>query len=236
METQHSYAVRETRDGSNTLYSKRYAQTFHSIHGAVTESRHVFLDGSGIQSRLSQGLPTQILEVGFGTGLNFLLTAQDAIREGTPLEYWALERDLIDGALLSSLQYEAYLDDVDILKNVITWLDDQQNRECESMISLTAARGVHLHILLGDAIEIDLPGNRFHAVYQDAFSPNVNPELWTPRFFQRIYTSMLTGARLATYSARRLVRDHLTMAGFQVCKKPGAPGKREMVVAIKHTE
>ena len=67
-----------TADGLDTLYSARYGQTYHSRHGAGTEARHVFLDGSGVADRLADGLPTRVLEVGFGTGLNFFLTAQQA--------------------------------------------------------------------------------------------------------------------------------------------------------------
>ena len=80
-----------TADGSRTLYSDHYEQTMHSRRGALTESRHVFLKGAGVAARLGQDEPTRVLEIGFGTGLNFFVTADAALRADTPLTYVALD-------------------------------------------------------------------------------------------------------------------------------------------------
>ena len=92
---------------------------------------------------------------------------------------------------------------------------------------------IRLNLILLDALQIKLPKDHFHAVYHDAFSPDMNPELWTVSFFRNIFDSMKTGARLATYSAKGEVRRTLLAAGFDVEKMAGPKGKREMLLAIK---
>jgi len=89
-----------TADGSRTLRSSAHGQTFKSRLGALTESRSVFLEGSGVAARLAGGEPTRLLEIGFGTGLNFLVTAEAARVAGTKLHYVAVEVDLLPAATL----------------------------------------------------------------------------------------------------------------------------------------
>ena len=231
-----SHHIQITRDGSNTLYSERYEQTFHSIHGAHRESLHVFLDGSGVAARLHQQMHTAVLEVGFGTGLNFLLTADAALQSGATLEFWSLEQELLTSEVVRSLAFEAYMQRQDFFQTFLAWLHTVSTTvNTSSPAQFTFENTITLHLLLGEATEIPLPQQAMHAVYQDAFSPNVNPELWTSPFFCKLHTAMLPGACLSTYSARKLVRENLKEAGFSVQKKPGPPGKREMVVACKST-
>jgi len=111
--------LRPTADGLAPLFSARYGQTYHSRHGAGLEARHVFLDGSGAAARLDAGQPTHVLEVGFGTGLNFLLTAQHALAAGTPLTYTSLERDVLPATAFEALGYREHLGP--IAGALITW-------------------------------------------------------------------------------------------------------------------
>ena len=217
--------VQTTADGSRTLYSERYSESFHSYKGALTESRHVFLQGTGVVERLGHLSPTHLLEVGFGTGLNFFLTADVALKYGTDLHYIALEKDLSSADNLSSLGYEAHLEHPELLEEFLEWRRHSQENTFEFA-------GVRLELLLGDATEQPLPENHFHAVYQDAFSPTTNPELWSETFLDKLRQSLTNDGVLSTYCVKGEVRRQMQALGFEVEKRPGPPGgKREMLVA-----
>ena len=226
--------VKTTQDGSPTLFSERFQQTYHSIHGSITESNHIFLSETGVKNRLQAGLPTRILEVGLGTGLNFLLTAQLALTSNTLLEYWAFEHTIISKATFLALGLEKFIKNGILLERFADTFESLSTAPSNKTHSFILFEGVSLHVLKGDATEMPLPNIQCDAVYQDAFSPDVNPELWSTAFFQRIYDTMHSNARLTTFSVRRLVRDNLTAVGFTIQKRPGPTGgKREMLLAIK---
>ena len=229
-------SVRTTGDGSPTLFSEHYQQTYHSIHGSVTESNHIFLGETGIRDRLQSGLQTHVLEVGLGTGLNFLLTAQEAISSGASLDYWAMEHTILTPDTFDSLHLEPLINNHTLLTTFSSVLECLKNT-ADGAYSFDILDNVRLHILHGDASQYPIPNNQYNAVYQDAFSPDVNPELWSSLFFRQIYDTMHAGGRLTTFSVRRLVRENLKEAGFVVQKRPGPPGgKREMVLAIKSND
>ena len=225
--------IRRTRDGSLTVYSPTYDQTYHSIHGALTEARHVFLRGTGILDRLANGNPTFLLEVGLGTGMNFLLTATEALYANTPLNYWAFEQHPMPLALFKQLQFDSFITQTGLLVAFSQWLTTLEEDQSRGTFTFEFQDILSLTVITGDATTASIPSSLFHVVYLDAFSPNVNPELWTPAFLSGIFTAMEPGGCLSTYSARRLVRDNLAAAGFLVRKKQGPPGKREMVIALK---
>lgn len=217
--------VQVTADGSHTLYSERYGESFHSHKGALTESRHVFLQGTGVVERLEHSLPTHLLEVGFGTGLSFFLTADVALSYGADLHYTALEKDLLSADDFTSLSYETYLEHPELFERFLDWRRRSQERTFEY-------EGVRLELLLGDATLQPLPENRFHAVYQDAFSPATNPELWSERFLDKLRRSLRGDGVLSTYCVKGAVRRRMQALGFEVEKRSGPPGgKREMMVA-----
>ena len=229
----HKPAPKPTKDGFDTLYSPRYQQTFHSIHGALTESTHIFLDGTGVKTRLMAQKPTRILEVGFGTGLNFFLTAEQSLATETPLHYVALEKDLLSTEVLTGLNHYKQLPAITPLYEAfLAWrsqlptplAEDRYQWEFESL---------QLQLIIGDATQTTIPAGPYHAIYHDAFSPDANPELWTPDFFSKGYQRLLPGGKLATYSVKGTVRRALKSVGFYVEKRPGPPGKREIVVATK---
>lgn len=222
--------LRPSQDGTPTLYSDRYGQTYGSMHGVLVEARHVFLEGSGAIERLAAGLPTRVLEVGFGTGLNVAATvAATVAAAGTPpLEIVSLEHDLLPADAFAALAYGQRLG--------LGGYDDALVRWRRSLPDVSTApasfdfQNATVTVVPGDARAADF-GTGFHAVYLDAFSPDANPELWTAAFLARLFDALVPGGRLATYCARGAVRRALSDVGFAVAKRPGPPGKREVLTA-----
>ncbi|MEX2534885.1 MAG: tRNA (5-methylaminomethyl-2-thiouridine)(34)-methyltransferase MnmD [Trueperaceae bacterium] len=220
-----------TADGSTTLFSSRYAQTFHSHHGAVSEAMHVFVEGSGVAARLRSGSAARILEVGFGTGLNFLLTAQSAVEGGAAVEYVALERAFLAAGVLSSLGYGRYAREP--LIGLLRFRRELGDAPRPGVYRAGIA-GAGLELRLGEAEAADIEAERFDAIYHDAFSPDANPELWSREFLARLAGSLIPGGVLVSYTVKGDVRRYLANAGLQVSKVAGPPGgKREMLRAVK---
>jgi tRNA U34 5-methylaminomethyl-2-thiouridine-forming methyltransferase MnmC len=223
---------RKTADGSLTLYSARYGEAMHSRYGAVSEAKWVFLQGAGVAARLSKRQATRVLEVGFGTGLTFFLTADEARRQGAKLEYTALEHTLLDAEVVRALDYGQHLAS-DVLAGYLSARATLPAQLEPGRYTLDIPPGVILTLMLGDAREAVWEG-AFHAVYHDAFSPEVNPELWEEAFLARLTGALEPGGKLASYCVKGEVRRRLQALGLKVAKRPGPPGgKREVLVAIK---
>jgi len=220
--------VRVTEDGSRTLLSKRYGETYHSRYGALTEARHVFLTGGGVARRVAEGQPTTVLEVGFGAGLNALVTMAEAARWGTALRYVSLEADLPPVASLRALDYRSLLARPELADTLLDRLERLPAGVRAHVIEFGPTR---LELLLVDARDAALPP-AVHAIYHDAFSPDVNPELWDEAFLARLFGALAPGGTLVSYTVKGSVRRRLEGLGFQASKAPGPPGgKREMLVA-----
>lgn len=216
-----------TDDGTCTLFSERFAETYHSRYGAATESRHIFLVGSGANTRLLRRQKTRILEVGLGTGLNFLLTADLALRNQTELHYTAVEFAPITPEQFDMLGYSALLTTPALCDLFKQALDDPARTitKCANTISLTVQKR--------DIRETQLPTEHFDVVYLDAFSPASNAECWTPRMLRWYYSLLVDGGKLSSFSAKGSFRRALVAAGFETKKQAGPPGKREFIVASK---
>lgn len=219
-----------TDDGSATLHSPRYGQSYHSIRGALTEARYVFLEGSGVADALRQGERIDLLEVGVGSGLNLLLGADLAAVGGAELRYVGLERELPSDALLAELDHGRHLRDPTLAE---AW------RALRRDLGRQGAHrgrigGAEVELRLGDARDAELEPGRFHAVYHDAFSPDANPELWSEGFLERLYGALAPGGRLVSYTVQGALRRRLERLGFVVEKRPGPPGgKREVLRATR---
>ncbi|MFK7893691.1 MAG: tRNA (5-methylaminomethyl-2-thiouridine)(34)-methyltransferase MnmD [Granulosicoccus sp.] len=227
-------AVR-TADGSCTRFSDRYQQTYHSTHGAETEARHVYLDASGVTERLRTGKATRIMEIGFGLGLNFLLTADAALGYSAPLTYHAFDHDLPDIAVLRSTHYGSLLNHPECYEHLLRSLLTQEH---QTTVHIKFSAVINLKLSLRDAstAAFDLHQSDaayFDAVYLDPFSPDVNGECWSAHFIQKLSAVVRPGGTLTTYSAKGSVRRYLQEAGMQVTKAPGPPGKREFIIAKK---
>lgn len=205
-----------TRDGSSTLYSAQFDQHYHSVHGAVQESQHVFLD-KGL-AECQQTTPIRILEMGFGTGLNALMTAMQA---PMPVHYLSLEAYPISSEALTELNYGQLLQVETLFEGIhaAAW-----NTSVEITPDFTLEKREGLLKDFEGASKIDL-------VYWDAFAPGAQPELWTEDVFRSVLGWMNPGGILTTYCAKGDVRRAMIAAGFEVEKVPGPPGKREMLRA-----
>jgi tRNA U34 5-methylaminomethyl-2-thiouridine-forming methyltransferase MnmC len=214
-----------TQDGSYTLYSKDHGVTYHSKYGAIQESNHVFVD-SGLLPVLKKQDKISILELGFGTGLNVLLTWKNIVdKEKVHVDYHSFDVFPLPEVLLKACVYEDRLKiPATISKNILISAWDKLI-EVDSHFTLTKHNK--------DIIEETLPDNYFDIVYFDAFSPESQPELWSISLFEKIYESMTNEAVLVTYCAKGEVKRILKKIGFTLESLPGPPGKREMTRATK---
>ena len=225
---------RRTADGVDTLYSSQYDQTYHSTFGALVEAEQVFLSGAGVKERLAAQKPTRVLEIGFGTGLNFFLTAHHSRHNQTRLHYVALEQHLLPVEWLARLNHSLQLPEAANLRRMfIAWRSGLPHPCPPGSYHWPADETLRLDLVIGDATQVAIPNHAYHAIYLDAFSPDANPELWTVDFFARLVEVLAPGGRLATYSVKGAVRRGLQGVGFQVQKVPGPPGKREILIATR---
>jgi len=232
--------TRITGDGSYTLFDPDSDQCFHSHHGALAEAEHVFIQASRLSEKLleakSAGEPLKIIEMGLGTGLNFLLSAREAERHGAEIEYHALELNLLPPATLQELHYSA-IDGLSALApeyiRLISTLDNTlSNTAAASTYQLRTSVG-NLHIHHGDALSVELPDSYFNLCYFDAFSPISAPTLWNIDQLKRFHDTLAIGGSWLSYCARGAVRRDLESCGFAVDRLPGPPRKREMLRATR---
>ena len=227
--------VRHTGDGSNTLFDTASGECFHSHKGALAESQHVFIVGGELRTKLQQAQqqnkPLTILEMGLGTGLNYLLSVQAATEIGAKLDYHALEINLLGREALEGLRFETIPGLGCIWTEYLALMD-----QC-----LSLPTGIHrlststgsLTLRLGDAAQTELPDQYFSLCYFDAFSPQSAPELWQPEQLRRFHQTLNIGGTWVTYCARGAVRRDLVTCGFEVERLIGPPGKREMLRATR---
>ena len=219
-----SRKIIKTEDGSHTFYIPEIDEHFHSIHGAIQESMHVFIKSGLKQIRKEQ---INILEIGFGTGLNALLTIIESDKTQQKINYFGIEKFPLSEEEYSHLNYS----ELTGFECNPTFISMHQNNWNEK-IKLTA--NFKLHKIKADILDIDftvLP--RFDLIYYDAFAPNKQADVWDKSIFEKIYLNGAQGAILVTYCAQGSVRRNLIQAGFRVERIPGPPGKREMIRAIK---
>lgn len=228
-----------TDDGSYTRFSERYQQSYHSTHGALTEANHVYLDATGVTDRLRNQQPTQILEIGFGLGLNALLCADLAQRCQTQLSFHSFEHDLMSSSAFEELEYQQLVRHPELaqqLKQALTRLAPVkiEDQAYEQAAPIKLGDYTHLHIHQYDVSKINLKavcGGDFQAIFLDAFSPDVNAECWSPLLINQLAQLLANDGHLSTYCSKGDVRRALLSAGLSVTKRPGPPGKREILVA-----
>lgn len=227
--------ARPTDDGTYTLFDETSGECFHSHKGALTESEHVFINAGQIQQRLETARENhstlRIIEMGLGTGLNYLLSARAAQAIGVKLEYHAVEINLLDCDTVASLQYHTLPGLVELSKEYQALMQPCQALP-SGQHSLATSTGL-LTLHLGDAMEIELPEDYFSLCYFDAFSPNTAPHLWRRSQLQKFYRALEPNGLWLSYCARGSVRRDLMDCGFSVEKLIGPPGKREMLRATK---
>ncbi len=216
-----SLTVETTDDGSTTLFVKELDEHYHSIKGALTESQHIYRDCAFLHHPASKRI--RLLEIGFGTGLNAVVTAM--VTDSThPVHYFSLEKYPIDSDTLSRLQYETQVND--------TLFQSIHEAQWNTPVEITPYFTLEKREC--DYLSDELP-NDIDVVYFDAFAPEKQPEMWSREAFERLYSKMNKGAILTTYCAKGNIRRMLTDIGFFVERINGPiGGKREILRATKH--
>ena len=208
--------ITTSSDGSTTIWVPGLDEHYHSIHGARTESQHVFID-AGLKVTTAQ--PVRILEVGLGTALNAQLTFETAKELGMEVLYHAIEKFPItpeEAIALGEAGMQGALPYLLATPNVPLKVGDSSfTLFVEDLRTFTAEQGAY-----------DL-------IYFDAFAPSAQPELWSDAIFENMYDLLSKGGILTTYCAKGVVKRSMKAAGFEVEALPGPPRKREMTRAWK---
>ncbi len=211
-----------TEDGSHTVFVQGLDKPYHSTHGALQESMHVFIK----QGLLTVKEPSlRILELGFGTGLNALLTLAESVPHELDIYYHAVEKYPLMQDEYKLLNYEKLVKHIP--EGTLTRL-----HSCPWGEAVQISNRFTLYKEEADFRSMKLPPN-FNLIYFDAFSPDKQPELWTHEVIGPISQVSSPGAILVTYSSNGNVRRTLNSCGFEANKVAGPPGKREMILAIK---
>ncbi len=216
-----------TEDGSSSLFVEDLNEHYHSIHGAIQESMHIFIQEGLFSEQLNDFETIHILEVGFGTGLNALLTYFSALKANKIIYYTTIEPYPLSQKEVELLNYANFIEDSSA-KSVFQEIHDTPWEE-----AVKIADHFSLYKHQQSALEVPYPFNVFDLIYFDAFAPDVQPELWKEELFEKIYQSMKAGSILITYSTKGIVKRALKSAGFQPEKLPGPKGKREILKAKK---
>ncbi len=227
----------KTADGSHSLYLKELDEHYHSIHGAIQEGKHVFIE-AGLKHIASQNIsPVHILEIGLGTGLNVFLTFLECKKLNLAVNYTALEAFPLELNLISQLNYVECL-------NEETFGHSERVSEshpgkiftsintCRWETEISLSELFTLHKINNTLQEINFT-DTYHLIYFDAFGPRVQPEMWTEELFSKLFSVLKPNGCLVTYCAKGEVKRTLKKIGFVVETLPGPPRKREMVRATK---
>ena len=215
----------KTADGSLTIHLPDWDEQYHSKHGAIQESKHVFIK-TGLHHfcELHDVEELAILEIGFGTGLNALLTSQQAVELEKTISYDGVEAYPISFDQVQGLNYPEQLDvdsSIFLKLHEVAWETPQK---------------ITPHFLLHKQQKFfkDITAKDvYHLIYFDAFGARVQPELWTQEVFKTMYDALKKDGVLVTYAAKGSVRRAMQAVGFTVERLPGPPGKREMLRATK---
>ena len=216
----------KTADGSTSIHLPEWNEQYHSKHGAIREAKHVFIE-TGLKKILENDQPEiSILEIGFGTGLNALVTWQEVKDRKVIIHYAAVEAYPISSAEIQALNFASEIND----ENAGNIYKSLHNSPWESKQNIT----VNFQLTKQKKFFQDIEEKEeFDLIYFDAFGPRVQPELWTEIIFKKMYDSLRPGGILVTYSAKGSVRRSMQDVGFEVERLPGPPGKREMLRAGK---
>jgi len=213
-----------TADGSHTISLPAMGVAYHSKHGAIAESNHVFIEaGLNYYASINPGKSVAILEMGFGTGLNCLLAAIYAKKQQLNIRYHTIEPFPLHSDETGTLNYGELLAEKEMFQDI------HQSAWNEAILIHPF---FHLHkspSTLQHFSTVEL----FDFIFYDAFAPSVQPELWTPEIFLQLFSMLKPNGFLVTYCSKTVVRRAMEAAGFRVTKIQGPFGKREMVRAFK---
>jgi tRNA U34 5-methylaminomethyl-2-thiouridine-forming methyltransferase MnmC len=215
--------ILKTADGSTTIYLPEMDESYHSTHGAIQEAEHIFIQNGLLQHEEKGFTSISIFEMGFGTGLNALLTA---IRSNSLIQYIGIEAFPVEPELLSELNYlsligEGHRQLFDAI-NSAQWEEEVPINESFQLKKIEAK-----------IEDFEMPINSFDLIYFDAFGPRAQAEMWTPQVLEKMSNSLKVGGALVTYCAMGQFKRDLKALGLTIEVLPGPPGKREMTKAWK---
>jgi tRNA U34 5-methylaminomethyl-2-thiouridine-forming methyltransferase MnmC len=211
-----------TADGSHTIYVPELNEHYHSIHGAVQESDFIFIK-NGL--KICNADPLNIFEAGFGTGLNALLTAVEAIKSNRVVFYTSIEKYPLSEDIIKTLNHFRFAGEK--AKEIFDSIHLSPWNTCVDI-----SPNFKLYKIKGDLISDPITGN-FDLIYFDAFGPDKQPEMWEKNIFSKIAATTNINGILVTYSSKGEVKRNLTNCGFKVTLLPGPPGKRHIIRAEK---
>ncbi|HKI90373.1 MAG TPA: tRNA (5-methylaminomethyl-2-thiouridine)(34)-methyltransferase MnmD [Draconibacterium sp.] len=213
-----------TADGSQTLFLPEMDESYHSVNGAITESEYVFIEKGYCFHPNPE--PT-VFEVGFGTGLNALLTAVEANKNNRKTIFYTIEKFPLEDTLIRQLNYGKL-----ISKKAQELFEKIHSCKWNELVEISPfflLYKIHTDIITSPLSNIE----KCDVIYFDAFGPDKQPEMWTPVIFKKIFDLCLPESVFVTYSAKGEVRRQLTAVGFQMERLQGPPGKKQMLRGIK---
>jgi tRNA U34 5-methylaminomethyl-2-thiouridine-forming methyltransferase MnmC len=212
-----------TADGSHTIFVPELNEQYHSVNGAITESEYVYIDKG---FRFCKIINPTVFEVGFGTGLNCLLTLAEVNRSRRHTKYISIEKYLLEKEMIQKLNYESLVPGIFDFWEKIHRAPWNEEIEISEFFTLKKIRA--------DLLDFQFEnGDKADVVYFDAFGPDKQPEMWTPAVFSLVYNLTAENGIFVTYSAKGEVRRQLAACGFAMERLPGPPGKIQMLRGIK---
>ncbi len=217
-----------TSDGSHSLLNQKLNETYHSTHGAIQESTHVFVK-NGLQFWIDENKTTEvsILEVGFGTGLNALLALKESIDQKIKIHYTSLEAFPVSVELAAELNYPKQID----LPSSEKFFGQLHSATWNISVAITP--DFILEKREGKIQEMILDEAVYDLVFFDAFAPSTQPEMWENAVLKKVVHSIKPNGVFVTYSAQGQLKRNLKLLGLLVESLSGPPGKREMVRGMK---
>lgn len=217
-----------TADGSSTIQIEDWNEQYHSIHGAIQEANHVYIK-HGLLFFIADHEPAEtaeisILEIGFGTGLNALLTFFKSEELAKTINYVGVEAFPVSAEELQQLNYTSEIADSKAIFKALHETPWEESHEISEVFQITKQQKFFKDISEENAYDI---------IYFDAFGARVQPELWTEDIFKLMYNALRPNGVLTTYAAIGRVKRILLSLGFEVERLPGPPGKRHMLRAVK---
>jgi tRNA U34 5-methylaminomethyl-2-thiouridine-forming methyltransferase MnmC len=209
-----------TEDGSHSLYSAQFNQQYHSLHGALSESEHIYIN-LGLRPALENG-PVSVFEMGFGTGLNAFLAWKLADQLQKQVFYTSVEAYPVSMLEASQLNYEEATGEKGFMQ--------LHNAAWGKEVAISPYFNLRKEIA---TLQDFTPDRFFDVVFYDAFDPRAQPELWTKEIFTKIAAQTRPGGVLVTYSSKGIVKRALAEAGFSVKRHKGPPGKAHVLKATK---
>ena len=218
------FEIITTKDKSHSLKSNIFNETYHSVNGAYSESKYIFIE-NGVE-KLKNLSEINIFEVGFGTGLNALLSFEWAVNNKKTVNYTGIEKFPVNTETINKLNYNNLSDTAENFFKKIHKAKWNEKVQLDKYFSFCKIEG--------DLLSFSTD-KKFDLIFFDAFSPDTQNDMWSVDIFNKMYIILSNNGLLTTYSSKGTVKRNLRSAGFDVKRLPGPLGKRHMLNATKIT-